>query len=197
MIGGQRKLEGKTEEVKEPDIYDEYGIDIHGKPFLTFGGLLKEAHARGLINIATNLLRQSDEKDDTVIVQAICTLMHPTLKDKVIQCTALGDANKNSIRNEFLEPHKIRIAETRAIARALRFALGLGYVAKEEMPYDEKKREEEFASPRQIKYIQDIAKKNAMYDVIVNDWLKKWKKNLDTITEKEADVLIKEMPKQT
>ena len=195
MNEGQKKLEEKAEQTEEKDVYDEYGIDIHGKPFLTFGGLLKEAHNKGLINIATNLLKQEDEKNDTVIVQAICTLMHPTLKDKVIQCTALGDANKNNIRNDFLEPHKIRIAETRAIARALRFALGLGYPAKEEMVYDEKEGKEGFASVKQIKYIQDIMKKSAMFNTTVVNYLKDKKKNIDTITINDADYLINEMPK--
>jgi len=195
MNEGQKKLEEKAEQTEEKDVYDEYGIDIHGKPFLTFGGLLKEAHNKGLINIATNLLKQEDEKNDTVIVQAICTLMHPTLKDKVIQCTALGDANKNNIRNDFLEPHKIRIAETRAIARALRFALGLGYPTKEEMVYDEKEGKEGFASVKQIKYIQDIMKKSAMFNTTVVNYLKDKKKNLDTITVNDADFLINEMPK--
>jgi len=195
MNEGQKKLEEKAEQTEEKDVYDEYGIDIHGKPFLTFGGLLKEAHNKGLINIATNLLKQEDEKNDTVIVQAICTLMHPTLKDKVIQCTALGDANKNNIRNDFLEPHKIRIAETRAIARALRFALGLGYPTKEEMVYDEKEGKEGFASVKQIKYIQDIMKKSAMFNTTVVNYLKDKKKNLDTITVNDADYLINEMPK--
>ena len=195
MNEGQKKLEEKAEQTEEKDVYDEYGIEIHGKPFLTFGGLLKEAHNKGLINIATNLLKQEDEKNDTVIVQAICTLMHPTLKDKVIQCTALGDANKNNIRNDFLEPHKIRIAETRAIARALRFALGLGYPTKEEMVYDEKEGKEGFASVKQIKYIQDIMKKSAMFNTTVVNYLKDKKKNLDTITVNDADYLINEMPK--
>ena len=195
MNEGQKKLEEKAEQTEEKDVYDEYGIDIHGKPFLTFGGLLKEAHNKGLINIATNLLKQEDEKNDTVIVQAICTLIHPTLKDKVIQCTALGDANKNNIRNDFLEPHKIRIAETRAIARALRFALGLGYPTKEEMVYDEKEGKEGFASVKQIKYIQDIMKKSAMFNTTVVNYLKDKKKNLDTITVNDADFLINEMPK--
>jgi|GEM_PF-6183666 len=46
---------------------------------------------------------------------------------------AIGDAGEGSIKNSNTIPHYIRMAETRAFARAIRFALGTGEVAEEEV----------------------------------------------------------------
>src|SRR5215204_3604747 len=90
---------------------EEYMIERQGKRFVLYAGLLEEAHSRGLRSIETELLQvPSKENGEVAIVKAV-------------------------IRT--IAPHLIRMAETRAKARALRDAINVGVTAFEELGGEE------------------------------------------------------------
>jgi hypothetical protein len=102
-------------------------IQLQGQEFVTYEGLLNEAHQRGLKEIRTQLIqRPGPENGHTAIVAAEVTLDG----DRVF--TGLGDANPGNT-SAAIARHAIRMAETRAKARALRDAVNVGMTAIEEL----------------------------------------------------------------
>src|SRR5829696_7266479 len=90
---------------------EEYMIERQGKRFVLYAGLLEEAHSRGLRSIETELLQvPSKENGEVAIVKNV---------------------------NRTIAPHLIRMAETRAKARALRDAINVGVTAFEELGGEE------------------------------------------------------------
>lgn len=98
--------------------------------YIDFETLLKEAHKKfkDRLNITTEFIETGLEK--TILFKAILTIKGNGKKEQVF--TAYGDATDENV-NTMVRPHKIRVAETRAIVRVLRFALGVGMTAKEEV----------------------------------------------------------------
>lgn len=111
-------------------MHEEFFIERQGRKFVLFAGLLDEAHGRGLTEIDTELLQIPDAtNDETAIVKAIVKLERD---GEFYTFSGIGDANpKNVSRN--IAPHLIRMAETRAKARALRDAVNIGVTALEEL----------------------------------------------------------------
>ncbi len=109
-----------------PDLY----IELRGKQVVTYRGLLALAHRSGLVGIVTELLQfPSKDNGDTAIVHATVTM---GVEGGLVTFTGIGDANpKNVGRN--IAPHAIRMAETRAKARALRDAVNIGVVSVDEL----------------------------------------------------------------
>jgi len=104
---------------------------LQGKEFVLFEGLLDEAHKKGLSKIETEMDERSNEKQ--VIFKAIVEL-----KDKegnINTFTGWGDADNDNV-NEMVKKHKLRMAETRAIARALRFATNIGMCSIDEISHE-------------------------------------------------------------
>jgi hypothetical protein len=96
------------------------------KESLAYADLLDRAHHEGLKAITTQLLAQpSDENGRLCIVKAIVEVERGRFE-------GLGDADPTSVE-PFLHPHLIRVAETRAKARALRDAVNCGVVSFEEL----------------------------------------------------------------
>lgn len=83
---------------------------------VTFKELLKRAHIDGLKGINTSNISFDFEKK-TAFFKAIVTGKKGTFE-------AHGDTTDANVTNELIKPHFIRLAETRAISRALRFYLG-------------------------------------------------------------------------
>ena len=106
-------------------IKDKQGRVIEEKEVPTFAGLLNRAHDEGLTEI-TAIVVQSPSKDNgmTAIVLA-------TVKTRRGSFAAVGDATPENV-NARISPHFIRMADTRAKARALREALNIGAVTLEE-----------------------------------------------------------------
>lgn len=99
------------------------------KEVVSFRGLLHKGHEAGLHGIETTVLqRPSKDNSETAIVHATVRITKGTF-------TGTGDANRNNV-NARIAPHIIRMAETRAVARALRLALDIGIVALEELEAD-------------------------------------------------------------
>jgi len=93
---------------------------------IAYAELLKLAHDEGLKSIATELVLQpSEENGRLAIVKA-------AVETERGHFEGLGDADPGSV-DDFLAPHLIRVAETRAKARALRDAVNCGVVSSEEL----------------------------------------------------------------
>ncbi len=93
---------------------------------IAYAELLKLAHEEGLKSIATELILQpSEDNGRLAIVKA-------TVETERGHFEGLGDADPGSV-DAFLQPHLIRVAETRAKARALRDAVNCGVVSLEEL----------------------------------------------------------------
>src|SRR3712207_6117526 len=101
-------------------------IERQGKRFVLYAGLLEEAHSRGLRSIETELLQvPGGENGEVAIVRAV-------VRTEDGKFTGIGDASPDNV-NRSIAPHVIRMAETRAKARALRDAINVGVTAFEEL----------------------------------------------------------------
>ncbi len=105
---------------------EEYMIERQGKRFVLYAGLLEEAHSRGLRSIETELLQvPAKENGEVAIVKAV-------IRTEEGKFGGIGDASPHNV-GRAIAPHLIRMAETRAKARALRDAINVGVTAFEEL----------------------------------------------------------------
>ena len=105
---------------------EEYMIERHGRRFVLYAGLLDEAHARGLRSIETELLQvPGPENGEVAIARAV-------VRTEEGKFSGIGDASPDNV-GKTIRPHIIRMAETRAKARALRDAINVGVAALEEL----------------------------------------------------------------
>lgn len=105
-----------------PAIAPEHIVELHGKRFITFAGLLALAHTRGL----TSLTAEWTYNDSALsLAQAVSVFPHGTF-------TEGGDATPDNVTKK-VSPHFRRVALTRAKARALRDALNIDLVSLEEL----------------------------------------------------------------
>ncbi len=107
-------------------INEKHIIELQGKKFVTYDGLLDEAHQLGLKSIETEMV-QYDKA--CVIFKAVAKT-----EDKLF--VGHGDATPENV-NSMIRKHMIRMAETRAKARALRDLTNVGMVAVEELGGDD------------------------------------------------------------
>ncbi len=115
--------------IRTIEIKDRTGRVVGTKDVVTYPGLLSKAHEEGLQRVATKLLQiPSDENGRTAIAKALIE----TTKGRF---EAIGDASPENV-STFIAPHLIRMAETRAKARALRDAVNIGIVSFEELDGD-------------------------------------------------------------
>jgi len=103
-------------------------INLKGKDYVLYAGLLAEAHALGLQSIITDLVQiPTAENEYVAIVQA--TAMFP--EGKVF--TDYGDASPRNT-SATIATALIRMASTRSKGRALRDATNIGTTMFEELP---------------------------------------------------------------
>ncbi|MCZ7681157.1 MAG: hypothetical protein M5U28_21170 [Sandaracinaceae bacterium] len=112
--------------IKTIEIKNKEGRVVERKEVVTVKGLLHLAHAERLSAIHTRLV-QSPTKDNGET--AIALVRVHTARGSF---SGLGDANPRNVTAR-VALHFIRMAETRALARALRAALDIGAVAIEEL----------------------------------------------------------------
>ncbi len=108
------------------DVRDRTGRVVGSKQVALYKGLLAKAHEDGLSRITTRLTQvPTDENARTAIATAEVVTSKGTFE-------AIGDASPENVPPHIL-PHLIRMAETRAKARALRDAVNIGVVSFEEL----------------------------------------------------------------
>ena len=109
---------------------EEYMIERQGKRFVLYAGLLEEAHSRGLRSIETELLQVPEKENGEVAI------VRASIRTEEGKFAGIGDASPQNV-NRTIAPHLIRMAETRAKARALRDAINVGVTAFEELGGEE------------------------------------------------------------
>lgn len=108
-------------------IDERFIVNIKGKKFVLYEGLLNEAHAKGLMCIETNLIQFPTKEN------GMCCICRATVIGKNNEnFTDYGDAAFDSVDPKIV-PHIIRMAVTRAKARALRDFTNIGLCALEEI----------------------------------------------------------------
>lgn len=111
-------------------VDDKFIVKLQGKEFILYNGLVDLAHQDGLISLDVELLQfPSKDNDMTAIAKAVAKTKDKTFAD-------IGDASPGSVTG-MLKPHIIRMAATRAKARALRDLTNIGMTAAEEMMGDD------------------------------------------------------------
>lgn len=109
-------------------IAKDHIIDLKGKQFVTYVGLLDAAHKKGLSGFHTQIIQcPSDANGQTTIVHA-----RAVFNGGEFAYDGIGDANATNV-NRMIVPHCIRMAETRAKGRALRDALNVSMTMLEEL----------------------------------------------------------------
>ncbi len=104
----------------------EFVVERQGRHFVLYAGLLDEAHNQGLKSISTSLIQCPSESNGNV---AICQAVVETEKGRF---SGIGDASPANVPYAMANC-TIRMAETRAKARALRDAVNVGVTALEEL----------------------------------------------------------------
>ena len=114
-------------EKMKPKLDDRFISSIQGKDFVIYSGLLDLAHQNGLVKLEVKTM-QLPTKDNGN--EAIC---HATAETKYGEVYAdIGDANPKNV-NSKIAVHIIRMASTRAKARALRDMTNIGITCLEEL----------------------------------------------------------------
>ncbi len=111
-------------------VKKEFLVERQGRTFVLVNGLLDLAHQEGLSSIQTELILPGTEVDGV-----ITWLFKATVTTKKGTFTGYGDATAANVTRAMLTVLP-RFAETRSLARALRFATNVGAVALEEMGPD-------------------------------------------------------------
>lgn len=105
----------------------EFFVERQGQRFVLYAGLLDEAHEQGLKSITTSLLQIPTEENRHI---AICQAVVEMQDGK--NFSGIGDASPANVSRP-MQTAIIRMAETRAKARALRDAVNVGAAALEEL----------------------------------------------------------------
>lgn len=145
-------------------INEKFIINLQGKGFVTYEGLLDYAHQLGLLSMDVEIL-QIPNRDNNMT--AICKA---TARTKDMVFTDIGDAAPNSVNNQ-LVPHLLRMASTRAKARCLRDLTNIGMTAFEELNVSEQgssyNLDAEPPTERQLEKLRELSAKlnyNINYD---------------------------------
>lgn len=104
----------------------EFIVERQGRSFVLYAGLLDLAHSQGLRAIRTQLLQLPSEENGQLAV------VHAEVETDKGTFHGIGDAGPSNVARAMLNC-TIRLAETRAKARALRDATDVGVAALEEL----------------------------------------------------------------
>lgn len=161
-------------------INEKFIINLQGRSYVTYEGLLDLAHQKNLKSLEVEIIQiPTEENNMTAICKAIATTDEERFQD-------IGDASPKSVNNA-LVPHLIRMASTRAKARVLRDLTNVGMTAIEELTIEDSNIGEEESFPtyqdeppttRQIETIKKLAGE-LNYQI-----------NYDSLTKKTAGTII-------
>ncbi len=121
-------------------------VNLQGKDFVTYEGLLDNAHQKGLLGIKTELVSY---KDNQAIFKAEAFTEQGCF-------TGYGDADPSNV-NRMIAKHILRMAETRAKARALRDLTNIGMTAFEELGGEEIPKKTAPKPPPKKTFNQEVA----------------------------------------
>jgi hypothetical protein len=120
--------------MKSEPIQPQFLTQRQGRDFVLYPGLVDAAHRSGLRSITTSLLQApAKDNDETAICRAVATFVDAAGDEYTF--SGIGDANQHNV-GKVIAMHRIRMAETRAKARALRDALNISVAAIEELAGD-------------------------------------------------------------
>ncbi len=108
----------------------EFLVERQGRIFCLYAGLLDLSHQQGLKSIHTELLQIPSEGNNRVAIAKATVILERDGVERVF--TGIGDAALNNVAPA-MQTCLIRMAETRAKARALRDAVNIGVAAFEEL----------------------------------------------------------------
>lgn len=155
-------------------INEKFIIKLQGKNFITYEGLLDLAHKKNLKAINVELIQIPTVENN---MTAICKAIAITDKEKF---SDIGDASPKSVNSNII-PHIIRMASTRAKARALRDLTNVGMTAVEEISFNETSSSEEPPTKRQIDTIKRLSDELNLAS------------SYENLTKKTAGILISNM----
>lgn len=122
------------EPIEGPKLNQQHVIDLQGKQYVTYNGLLDYAHQKGLQSLQTELVSHDHEKG--IYIFKATAILHDGLRQTTF--ISHGDATKDNVSG-MTKASFIRMADTRAKSRALRDALNVAAVTLEELPEEEQK----------------------------------------------------------
>lgn len=121
----------------------EFIVQRQGCDFVLYAGLLDEAHSQGLKRITTTLIQAPGEQNGQLAI------VYAEVETAKGVFSGIGDACPQNV-GRMVALHIIRLAETRAKARALRDAINVGVSALEEIADTEEPGEGAMPSARQL-----------------------------------------------
>jgi hypothetical protein len=137
---------GEVVEVEEREGFPDARLNPRfiqmrqGRPFVAYPGLLDLLHqlSEGFFAVETEVVQlPGADNGHTAVCIARVRIFDPESADVVRrETTGIGDADPSNVSAQ-MRPHLLRMAETRAKARALRDAVNVGMAALEELGPDE------------------------------------------------------------
>jgi len=124
----QKQVEGATFlERQAPKLDERWITKIEGKEFVKYPGLLDLGHQKGISSIEVEIVQMptSENGNFAVCRATVMSKLGETYSD-------IGDANPSNCSSK-VSKHLLRMASTRAIARALRSYTNVGMTALEEL----------------------------------------------------------------
>ena len=178
------------------ELNKEFIVNLQGKNFVTYSGLIDLAHQMELKSITTEIIQfPNDENNNQCIVKAVAT----TFNEQVFE--GYGDADPTNV-NRMIAKHLIRMSETRAKARALRDLTNVGMTAFEELggedeepttdnKYKPNVNQTKAITEAQIKRLYAIGYSAGLDANTIKEQVKtKFKKEVRDLTKKEYDTVV-------
>ena len=128
------KPKGRPSKVEQPQSQSQDGGKFEDE-MVTFETLLSAAHNKKQpFSITTEMLAVDLEKKYALFKARVVIYGAPKEEEEGIEIVfeGHGDATADNVKGEFIKPHFIRMAETRAIVRALRWYTNNATCAEEE-----------------------------------------------------------------
>ena len=124
----KREVEGAIFLEKQiPKLDERWIMQIDGKEFVKYPGLLDLGHQKGISSIEVDIVQMPTKENGNF---AVC---RATVMSKIGETFIdIGDANPNNC-SSIVVKHLLRLASTRSIARALRSYTNVGMTALEEL----------------------------------------------------------------
>ena len=106
---------------------EKFIVNLHGKDFCVYEGILNAAHSKKLKRLEVQILKFPEESNN---FEVICQATAETSDGE--KFSDVGDANPKNVNSKIV-PHLIRMASTRAKSRVLRDLTNIGIATVEEL----------------------------------------------------------------